>query len=123
MLTAEKTFSTFLVENAESLLSLARKEGFIFSVKESSRCVTVRCVLPDGHVRFVVFDDHRTVNSHGGKPHVCNQWHKTIGDPISFTMGKDVSDVLKLQNILRATAIMCLTQSKAYHEMKDEIFS
>lgn len=122
MLTAEKLFSAFLTENANKLLGLCIKEGFTFSVKESSRCITVRCTLPNGHIRFVIFDDHRTENPHGSKPHVCNQWHKAVGDPVSFTMGKMVSDTSQLQNILRAVAIMCLTQSEAYSEMKASIF-
>lgn len=122
MLTAEKSFSAFLTENADKLLDLCVKEGFKFSVKESLRCITVRCTLPNGHIRFVVFDDHRIENPHGGKPHVCNQWHKAVGDPISYTMGKDVTDASKLQNVLRTTAVMCLTQSDAYNDMKAQIF-
>lgn len=122
MPTAEKSFCTFLTENADHLLDLCLKEGFVFSVKESSRCITVRCTLPNGHVRFVVFDDHRIENPHGGKPHVCNQWHKALGDPISFTMGKEATNASQLQSVLRATAVMCLTQSDAYNDMKAHIF-
>lgn len=122
MPTAEKSFSAFLTENADHILKLCLLEGFVFSVKESSRCITVRCTLPNGHIRFVVFDDHRIDNPHGGKPHVCNQWHKAVGDPISFTMGKDITDSSQLQNVLRAVAVMCLTQSDAYNEMKAHIF-
>ena len=122
MPTAEKSFSVFLAENADRLLLLCQKEGFAFSIKESSRSITVRCTLPSGYVRYVVFDDHRTLNPHGGKPHVCNQWHKAVGDPISFTMGKEVTDVTRLQSVLRATAVMCLTQSDAYNDMKAQIF-
>ena len=122
MLTAEKSFSAFLAENADHLLELALKEGFVFSVKESARSITVRCTLPNGHVRFVIFDDHRINNPHGEKPHVCNQWHKAVGDPISFTVGKEVTDASQLQNVLRATAVMCLTQSDAYNDMKAHIF-
>lgn len=123
MLTAEKSFSAFLTQNADHLLELCLSEGFVFSVKESARCITVRCMLPDGYIRFVVFDDHRTVNPHGGKPHVCNQWHKAVGDPVSYTMGKELTDALQLQSVLRATAVMCLTQSNAYNDMKTKIFS
>lgn len=122
MPTAESSFSAFLAENADHLLLLCRKEGFAFSVKESSRCITVRCTLPGGHVRFVIFDDHRIENPHGGKPHVCNQWHKAVGDPISYTMGKDMADASQLESVLRATAVMCLTQSEAYNTMKETIF-
>jgi hypothetical protein len=123
MQTAEVgTFSAFLAENANHLLGLCLLEGFAFSVKESSRCVTVRCVLPSGYVRFVVFDDHRIESPHGGKPHVCNQWHKAVGDPISFTMGEDLTDASRLQSVLRATAVMCLTQTDAYGSMKADIF-
>lgn len=122
MLTANHPFSDFLSENANHLLGLAQKEGFVFLVKGSSRCVTVRCTFPDGHVRFVIFDDHRDENSHGGTPHVCNQWHKADGDPISFTVGKEMPDASRLQNVLRATAVMCLTQSEAYNEMKAQVF-
>lgn len=122
MPTAENSLSTFLTENANKILGLALKEGFVFSVKESSRCITVRCILPDGHIRFVVFDDHRIENPHGGKSHVCNQWHKAVGDPVSYTMGKDVADASQLQNVLRAVAIMCLTQSDAYNDIKAQIF-
>lgn len=123
MQTADKSFSIFLAKNRDLILELCLSEGFVFLVKESSRCITVRCTLPSGYVRFVVFDDHRIENPHGGKPHVCNQWHKAVGDPISFTMGRDMADALQLQNVLRATAIMCLTQSEAYNEMKIQIFS
>lgn len=122
MPTAEKSFSSFLFENADHILKLALKEGFVFSVKESSRRITVRCMLPNGHIRFVVFDDHRVENSHGNKPHVCNQWHKAVGDPVSFTLGKDITDTSQLENVLRATAIMCLTQSDAYDKMKVQLF-
>lgn len=122
MPTAENSFSTFLSENANHILKLCLLEGFVFLVKESSRCITVRCTLPNGHVRFVVFDDHRIENPHGEKPHVCNQWHKAVGDPVSYTMGKDVTDSSQLQNILRAVAVMCLTQSDAYNSMKAQIF-
>lgn len=120
---AERSFSAYLTENADHLLKLCLSEGFVFSVKESSRCITVRCTLPSGYIRFVVFDDHRTENPHGGKPHVCNQWHKAVGDPLSFTIGKEVTDTSRLQSVLRATAVMCLTQSDAYNEMKAQIFS
>lgn len=123
MPTAENSFSLFLIENVDQLLELCQKEGFAFSVKESSRCITVRCRLPNGYIRFVVFDDHRIENLHGGKPHVCNQWHKAVGDPISFTMGKEVTDASQLQSVLRATAVMCLTQSDAYNDMKAQIFA
>ncbi len=123
MQTADKSFSIFLAKNRDLILELCLSEGFVFLVKESSRCITVRCTLPSGYVRFVIFDDHRIENPHGGKPHVCNQWHKAVGDPISFTMGRDMADTLQLQNVLRATAIMCLTQSEAYNEMKIQIFS
>jgi hypothetical protein len=123
MRTAEKSFSDFLTENRGLLLDLCLKEGFMFSVKESSRSITVRCTLPNGYVRFVVFDDHRIENPHGGKPHVCNQWHKAVGAPVSYTMGKDVTDASQLQNVLRTTAVMCLTQSEAYNEMKAKIFT
>ncbi len=119
---AEKSFSAFLLENAGHLLEHCLKEGFTFSVKEGSQCITVKCILPSGYVRFVIFDDHRTENPHGGKPHVCNQWHKAVGDPISFTMGKEVSSDLQLQSVLQATAVMCLTQSDAYSDMKSKIF-
>ncbi len=122
MSTAEKSFSSFLAENADQILKLCQKEGFVFLVKESAQCITVRCTLPSGYVRFIVFDDHRIENSHGGKPHVCNQWHKSVGDPISFTMGKEVTSTSQIQNVLRAIAIMCLTQSDAYNEMKAQIF-
>lgn len=123
MLTAEYSLSTFLTENRTLFLKFALREGVTFSVKESSRCVTVRCKLPNGHIRFIVFDDHRVDNPHGEKPHVCNQWHKAVGDPISFTMGKEITDATKLHNVLQAAAIMCLTQSKAYSEIKEKIFS
>ncbi len=123
MQTAEKPFSAFLNKVADQLVELCLAEGFVFSVKESSRCMTVRCTLPDGYVRFIVFDDHRIQNPHGGKPHVCNQWHKAIGDPMSYTLGKDVTDATKLQNILRATAVMCLTQCETYTGMKLGLFS
>jgi hypothetical protein len=122
MQTAECSFSAFLAENADHLLELCQKEGFTFSVKESSRCITVRCTLPNSHVRFIIFDDHRVENPHGGKPHVCNQWHKAVGDPVSFTMGKELTNVSRLKSVLRATAVMCLTQSEAYNEMKAQIF-
>ncbi len=122
MSTAEKSFSAFLAEHADHLLLLCQKEGFVFSVKESARSITVQCTLPSGYVRFVVFDDHRIENPHGGKPHVCNQWYKAVGDPISFTIGKDVTDASQLKSVLRATAVMCLTQSEAYNEMKVQIF-
>lgn len=122
MPTAEHTFSAFLAENADLLLKLALKEGFAFSVKESTRSITVRCTMPCGYVRFVVFDDHRIENPHGGKPHVCNQWHKAIGDPVSYTLGKDVTDASQLESALRATAVMCLTQSEGYNDMKAKIF-
>lgn len=119
---AETSFSTFLTENVDQLLLLCQKEGFVFLVKESSRSITVQCTLPSGYVRYVVFDDHRIENPHGGKPHVCNQWYKAVGDPISFTMGKEVTDLSRLQSVLRATAVMCLTQSDAYNDMKAQIF-
>lgn len=119
---AEASLSDFLSENADRILDLAEKEGFTFSVREGPRCITVRCTLPDGHVRFVVFDDHRVENPHGGKPHVCNQWYKAIGDPISYTMGKDVSNLSLIKKALRTTAVMCLTQSEAYNDMKTSIF-
>lgn len=122
MQTVEKPFSAFLSENADHLLELCVKEGFRFSVKESSCCVTVRCTLPDGYIRFIVFDDHRIQNPHGGKPHVCNQWHKAIGEPVSYTLGKEITDVSQLQRILRTTAVMCLTQSEGYIEMKSQVF-
>ncbi len=122
MLTAESLFSAFLSKNADHILKLCLAEGFVFLVKESSRCVTVRCTLPNEYVRFVIFDDHRIENPHGSKPHICNQWHKAVGVPVSYTMGKDVTDGVQLQNILRATAIMCLTQSEGYDDMKAQIF-
>lgn len=122
MQTAKKTFSDFIIENKEILLQLATVEGFRFSVKESSRCVTVRCTLPNDGIRFIIFDDHRIDNPHGSKPHICNQWHKTVGDPISYTLGTDVVDKLKLHNTLLATAVMCLTQCDGYNVMKAEIF-
>jgi hypothetical protein len=122
MPTAEKLFSAFLTRNADHLVDLCLSEGFVFSVRESSRCVTVRCILPSGNVRFVVFDDHRIENPHGEKPHVCNQWHKAIGDPISFTMGEEITCASQLRKVLRATAVMCLTQSEAYNDMKVDIF-
>ena len=119
---AEKPFSAFLTENADYLLELCLVEGFVFSARESSRSITVRCTLPNGYIRFIVFDDHRIENPHGGKPHVCNQWHKAVGDPVSYTLGKDVLDASQLQNALKATAVMCLTQSDGYNIMKAEIF-
>lgn len=122
MLTAENSFSAFLIENADHILKLCLLEGFAFSVKESSRCITVRCVRPSGYVRFIVFNDHRIENPHGGKPHVCNQWHKAVGDPLSFTMGKEVTNASQLMSVLRATAVMCFTQSDAYDDMKAQIF-
>lgn len=122
MLTAEHSFSAFLTENADYILELCLLEGFMFSVKESSRSITVRCTLPNGYVRFIIFDDHRIENPHGGKPHVCNQWHKAVGDPVSYTMGKDTVDASRLQDVLRATAVMCLTQCEAYNEMKWKLF-
>ncbi|MBP6949031.1 MAG: hypothetical protein KBC41_03085 [Candidatus Pacebacteria bacterium] len=123
MQTVKKSFSDFLNENKQRILELCLLEGFTFSIKESVRCVTVKCTLPDGHVRFVIFDDHRIENPHGEKPHVCNQWHKAIGDPISYSMGKDLTDMSKFQKALSATAVMCLTQSEAYNDMKVQIFS
>lgn len=122
MPTAEQSLSRFLSEYAEHLLELAQREGFAFSVRETARCVTVRCTLPDGHVRYVIFEDHRIENPHGGKPHVCNQWHKAIGEPTSYIMGREVQDVSLIQKALRATAVMCLTQSEAYNKIKKEIF-
>lgn len=119
----EKPFSTFLTENTDHILELALQESFVFSVKESLRCVTVRCMLPSGHIRFVVFDDHRTDNAHGGKPHVCNQWHKETDEPVSYTTGIDMTDASRLQNVLRAVAVMCLTQSSGYNDMKTNIFT
>ncbi len=123
MQTAETSLSAFLVENKGLLLELALLEGFEFSVRQSLSSVTVRCELPNGHVRYIVFDDHRVENPHGGKPHVCNQWYKAIGAPISYTMGNEIKDEDFLQRVLQATAVMCLTQSKAYDEMKVGIFS
>ena len=122
MPTANSSFSAYLAKNRDQILELCLAEGFVFSVKESARCITVRCTLPSGYVRFVVFDDHRIINPHGGKPHVCNQWHKAVGDPISFTMGRDLADTSRLQEVLRATAVMCLTQSEAFNDMKAKIF-
>lgn len=122
MPTAKKTLSTFLTENAENLLTLSIDEGFVFSVKESSQCITVRCRLPNNHVRFVIFDDHRTENPHEGKPHVCNQWHKAMGDPISFTIGSPISDPEKLHKVLLAVSVMCITQSDGYTVIKEAIF-
>lgn len=122
MPTANSLFSAYLAENADLILRLCLAEGFVFSVKESARCITVRCTLPSAYVRFVVFDDHRIINPHGGKPHVCNQWHKAVGDPISFTMGRDLADTSRLQEVLRAAAVMCLTQSEAFNDMKAKIF-
>lgn len=123
MLIAKKSFSAFFAENKDHVLDLCLHEGFVFSVRESKQCITVRCVSPSGHVRFAIFEDHRTVNLHGGKPHVCNQWYKDAGDPVSFMTGKEVTDTLRLQSVLQATAIMCLTQTEAYNNMKVIIFS
>ncbi len=123
MPTAEKSFSAFLTRNAAHLLDLCLLEGFTFFAKESSRCVTVKCTLPSGYVRYIVFDDHRIESPHGGKPHVCNQWHKAGGTPISFTVGNEIGDKARLQSVLQATAIMCLTQSEAYSDMKAQIFT
>jgi hypothetical protein len=122
MPTADKPFSYFLTENADKILELALEEGFAFSVKECSRSVFVQCTFPDGHTRFICFDDHRVENPHGGKPHVCNQWYKEVGTPVSYKMGKSVTDVPRLQNVLRAVAVMCLTQTEAYNGMKVQIF-
>ena len=123
MPTAEKSFSAFLAENADHILELCLSEGFAFLAKESPRCITVRCTLPSGYIRYIVFDDHRIENPHGGKPHICNQWHKGGGDPFSFTIGKEVTDTQQLRKVLRASAVMCLTQSEAYNDMKTNIFT
>lgn len=122
MPTADISFNSFLNKNTETILTICLREGFQFLVKESALCVTVRCTLPDSTVRFIVFDDHRTKNPHGGKPHVCNQWHKALGEPLSFTIGQKVSDSVKLKKILLATGVMCMTQSLAYAQMKESIF-
>ncbi len=123
MPTANGLFSAFLSENVDQILNLCLAEGFVFSVKESSQSVTVRCTLPSGQVRFIVFDDHRITNSHSGKPHVCNLWYKAVGDPVSFTMGKNLVNTQRLHEVLRATAVMCLTQNEAFNDMKTKIFS
>lgn len=122
MLTAEFSFDSFLKENAGDILSICYQEGFNFLVKESSRCITVQCILPDSTVRFIVFDDHRLENPHGGKPHVCNQWHKSLGDPLSFTTGRIITDDSKRRKILLAVSVMCITQSAGYAKMKESIF-
>ncbi len=122
MSTTDKSFSAFLAENAGHFLELCLLEGFVFSVRKSAHRITIRCALPSGIVRFVIFDDHRVASPHGGKPHVCNQWYKAVGDPLSFTMGEEVNDASRLQSVLRATAVMCLTQSEAYNDMKARIF-
>jgi hypothetical protein len=122
MPTADISFNSFLNKNTETILTICLREGFQFSVKESASSVTVRCTLPDSTVRFIVFDDHRTNNPHGGKPHVCNQWHKALGEPLSFTTGKQVTDAVKHKKVLLAVSIMCMTQSSAYTKMKESIF-
>jgi len=119
---AEKSFDGFLHDNADIIFQICKREGFKFEVRESSRCITVRCELPSGVVRFVIFDDHRIENPHGGKPHVCNQWHKAVGDPISFTMGNTIANHELIYKVLLATGVMCITQSEAYNEMKTQIF-
>lgn len=123
MQTANSVFSSFLAKNADQILDLCLAEGFTFRATESPACVTVRCTLPSGYVRYIIFDDHQTTNAHGGKPHVCNQWHKGDAVPISYEAGKDITETERLQHILRATAIMCLTQSDAYNDMKARVFS
>lgn len=123
MQTAEKTLSRFLEKFCAEITELCLLEGFKFQIKETERSITVKCTLPDGYVRFIVFDDHRKENPHGEKPHVCNQWYKGLGLPLSFTIGSDVKDITKVSKIISACALMCITQTKAYTEIKEMIFT
>ena len=109
--------------NADRILGTCEDEGYVFVVKRSPKCIVVRCALPDGNVRYIIFDDHRIDNPHGGKPHVCNQWHKALGVPLAYTIGEDVTDQNLLKRVLLAASVMCITQSAAYAEMKEQLFS
>lgn len=122
MQTANNTFAGFLETHNPFILQLCYQEGFTFLVRKSSRCITVRCTLPDQSIRFVTFDDHRTENPHGGKAHICNQWYKGIGDPLSFTIGKPVKNKDEVQKVLLAVAVMCMTQSTGYNTIKEGLF-
>jgi hypothetical protein len=120
---ANTDLSKFLAGHATNILEMSEIEGFSFSLRESDKCVTAECTLPDGTIRYIIFEDHRVSNPHGEKPHVCNQWHKALGKPISFTMGKEIVENDKRVRILSACAIMCITQTSAYKEMKEAIFA
>lgn len=123
MLTAETSLSNFLKTFADEITQLCLSEGFMFEARETTSSVTVRCTLPDGYTRFIVFDDHRIENPHGEKQHVCNQWHKGLGDPISFTLGKNITDTQKVSKIISACAMMCITQTEAYKKIKEAVFA
>ena len=115
------------MDNLEHLsklaLELCRNEGVLFSARTNKETVVVECTFLQGNKRYILFEDHRTENSHSNVPHICNQWSSAVGAPISFTFGEEITNHQILANALQAAAVMCITQSDAYKAMKAKIFA
>jgi hypothetical protein len=124
MLTAEIQIDDWLWSQSNRILNLIEKSGFVFEVRQiSSGKIAVKCDIPNKPSRFIIFEDHREQNSHGGKPHVCNKWWVNEEGKIPF--GWEYASTPNEKIIIEAkksAAIMCLTQTLGYEKLKEQIF-
>lgn len=117
--------SDWLDMNSGKILELALASGFKFDARKTlDGSVLVKCSIPGKADRYIQLADHR-VETHGGKPHICNSWAAKGNEGIPEKWSPVYSHrLLRRQGkaAKETAAIMCLTQTSGYEVLKEDCF-